>query len=464
MRRYGYDHFLDTARGKAAQHGKRRLREIHVHLHEEPRAKGKRARSDAAVREAVAESMTRHGRRPFLGAVALELHFHTQAKNPPSIELLAKRYLDLLGPQKIKGSGRRWPALFIDDRQVKLLQVVSDHGWGRVAGSPTGLVPEEKPWIWVRARPMRDVVADLALARDLHLDDRDPWDDDEDDPFGGPKFDDQAEEDDLELLRRVRRGEPRTWLTDYVEYRVRDRNQRRLMHVADAELLDILCDRLPVLLPALAEARARYREEMLRKPQPPPLALSLLRDGMLGTGYISLSLARLPSNSESTKVFLQRVEAAVERFREKARWLSPLVRSLRVTMLVTPSAISAAAAARKDWNDRDGGKDLDNIMLLVLPIVHRVMQPPAEPWLQRGPHKEPLSEKQAAALKRLRSLHEYTVTAFQVIELPRRDGDPSEGQLVLVLGDGERWSSTWRQAIDYADKRLDQLREEEDRW
>jgi hypothetical protein len=61
---------------------------------------------------------------------------------------------------------------------------------------------------------------------------------------------------------------------------------------------------------------------------------------------------------------------------------------------------------------------------------------------------EEMVRKREEALRRLRSLHEHSVTSFQVIEIPRQDDDPPEGKLMLVLGDGEQLYSSWRTAIE----------------
>jgi len=56
-------------------------------------------------------------------------------------------------------------------------------------------------------------------------------------------------------------------------------------------------------------------------------------------------------------------------------------------------------------------------------------------------------------LHRFRSLNANSVTAYQVIELPRTPQDPPEGGLRLALG-AESHRSLWDQAADYVDKRI----------
>ena len=55
------------------------------------------------------------------------------------------------------------------------------------------------------------------------------------------------------------------------------------------------------------------------------------------------------------------------------------------------------------------------------------------------------------ALRRLRSLNANSVTAYQVIELPRTPQDPPEGVLRLALG-AVSHQSWWDRATDYVDK------------
>jgi hypothetical protein len=315
-----------------AQHGKRFLREIHVHVDEEPLAKGRRSRADESFRETVAAEMTKYRRRPFRGGVALELDFWTKARNPPTIEALAKRYLDLL--KKPDGPASRRPTVYFDDRQVKLLHVAVHHGWGRDDDKPRDLPSARNPWVWVRAMPLRDAVTGLETAYELNLRRRRNYWHDDAGPFDAPKVTEY--EDDPWDLTAFEDDPVHDWMAEYGRYRRREQAQQPMLGTADAHLLSTLASCAPVL--QYVKPGDRRRPNDVRTPEYwRRLRNHLLQDGIL-TPFIAVPLAGLPTHSEPTREFLRRVEAEIQAFRDRAHWLFPLARQLRVTMLVTPSA------------------------------------------------------------------------------------------------------------------------------
>ncbi|WP_344574973.1 hypothetical protein [Actinoplanes palleronii] len=137
----------------------------------------------------------------------------------------------------------------------------------------------------------------------------------------------------------------------------------------------------------------------------------------------SISLPPLPQTGAERAAFKSRVEVSLTEYHRRwLRWESMLV-PLKVTLVVIPPA---------------QGKDLDNLVLDVLPAVHKAFRPHIEPWLFAPipANSADLEADRARAVKRLKSLNSESVTAFQVIELRRSPGDPAAGMLRLVLGLG----------------------------
>ena len=137
----------------------------------------------------------------------------------------------------------------------------------------------------------------------------------------------------------------------------------------------------------------------------------------------SIALPPLPQTGAERATFTSRVEAALAEYHRRwLRWEFMLV-PLKVTLVVIPPA---------------QGKDLDNLVLEVLPAVHKAFRPHIEPWLFAPipANSSDLEADRAKAMKRLKSLNRESVTAFQVIELRRSPSDPAAGMLRLVLGLG----------------------------
>lgn len=98
----------------------------------EPRRKSRKRGAAVDFQRQTLDAMDGCRRYPFTGPVALDLHFRTTRRNPPSIHHAAKNTLDLLGPA-LPGNERprRRSVLYRDDRQVKFLYVSLDQAWHR---------------------------------------------------------------------------------------------------------------------------------------------------------------------------------------------------------------------------------------------------------------------------------------------------------------------------------------------
>jgi hypothetical protein len=138
----------------------------------------------------------------------------------------------------------------------------------------------------------------------------------------------------------------------------------------------------------------------------------------------SIELPPLPVEPGDYRAFRDGVAAACHDYISRRPGLQPLLVPLRVTLLVVPPA---------------QGKDLDNILLDVLPAVNEHLRPHLEPWLLdagSGPLDEGLVDRlvgwRVKGLRRLRSLVRYSVWSAQVLELHRTPNDPEEGILAMV--------------------------------
>ncbi|MEV0756801.1 hypothetical protein [Streptosporangium sp. NPDC050280] len=455
------------------------LRTLRVTIQGEPEQKGARGRRSAVdFQQQVIDQMAVAGRRAFTGPVALDLFFKTSRKNPPAIHRVAKHVLDLLGPADSAVRPRRSSVLYRDDRQVKFLYVDLDQAWNRdelraldpasanpsdiwappaprssqqlLPPNPTeptsdgeGLRPrivrshEPGGRTMLMARPGRDVIADLILANRLrHI--RDDEDDEYSSPFVAPDLPDDFEDppddptmfgdEDAELWAYIERSSRFWWLTRF---------QEAVLSQIDAALCAGLCmyfDGLSQTTPPgcpepyrsnfdrlLSDSRTMSRRQLLAHP-------------------LTLSLPGLPRNGREGEEFKSALRQRMEEFKAQRPMFNFLTVPVKMTFLVVPP---------------EQGKDLDNIALTAVPIAHEVLRPHIEPHLLAPqPLGDESARRWAEALRRLRSLNANSVTAYQVIELPRSPQDPPEGVLRLALGVASR-RSWWDQTADYVNKRID---------
>ncbi|WP_091041562.1 hypothetical protein [Glycomyces sambucus] len=423
----------------------RLLREVHLADESEPATKKQRAGRHRAIefqRNAVT-AMRSAGRRSMTGAVALDVDFTCSERNPPSIHHLAKHLLDVLGPAINPKDLGRQSVVYRDDRQVKLLHVTLDQAW-----NPSPDTAPKPAGTHVIARPIRDVAEDLRVADEIrsHLD-RWPYEDDtspfhipvedfDEDPMPWPPQDGFPPEEAESLAGLARFDQHWSLL----------RAQEAHLAATNAYLLSYLCA-CPNDIAGTRELPAGGFEAHTEH----AASLSEIYRPLLLTLPFGLPLPGFALASGEWKRYGQLARAALASFLDQWPLFRPLLVPVTVTLLVTPSI---------------RGMDLDNIALTLLPIIHEVLRPHIDPFTvhQLGltpPVSGPEHEEHVQALRRLRSLNEYSVTAYQVIELKRTPRTPAEGTITLLLGDGIRRQSVWGAASDYLRHNLTALLEHE---
>jgi hypothetical protein len=371
------------------------------------------------------------------GPVALDLWFTAARKNPPAIHKIAKWALDVLGENRGNADGGRWPALYRDDRQVKLLHVHLDQAWHPTMERQTVRLDGST---FIEARPIRDVINDLVIAERLStVDDINPWELDLDKrrDLWADVFDDADDDrwDDLDDERWDGDTDVDHFIRDWQSYQRRQRLQLSLLATADRLVASSLCTH-PEWIAGASQ----------RTPYPTALLDAALRHRLadheadawkfLTSLPIIPILPQLPDAVGGRQQFLADVRRSLDEYLRRWPVLTPLLVPLKITILVVPPS---------------QGKDLDNIALDVLPIAHDVFRPHIEPW-----HDVPSlvgdSPHQAESRQRLRSLNATSVTSYQVIELQRPLAGPEAGMLRLALGRGDDDTSAWHKTTLFIDE------------
>lgn len=431
------DGYWESLAGFRHQHRWREARHVLAWIRHEPERKGPRgARSAGAFRRAVRTDSADGGRKLWPQArLALSLDFTTTRKQPPNIERLAKHYLDLLGDHQGDDDG---PLLYRDDRQVKMLYVSCHHRWDPDA-------PSEPGSIHLDCCSRADAIGALEAAYELEVfhdgstREEDDWVQDERDPsrqFEGAR---QLEESGDAHLKRMAADIRFDALRAYQESFLQssDRWLSRLFRSRGRELVTGKPATWEQRIGRRSDSETRLRPQMQWTP-------TSLQDEL--RGFFQVPLPGLPAQPGDRAKFKRNLDEACHRFLQAHLSLSPLVVPLRVTILVVPPH----------------GKDLDNLALEVVPLINRHFRPHQEPWLLDGPdvglpaglrNRDRERERQLA---RLRSVGEYSVWAYQVIELHRRPDHPAEGWASVVLGHGENRHSVWGEAEDYVTRQLQQ--------
>ena len=405
---------IDKARGRATM-------ALHLDLPLEPKSK-KSARP--AHREAV-QTHVREGAGPWMKAnggkyahwprpradLALDVHIFSGEKNSPRIDTACKWLLDELGGPD---AGE---VVYRDDRQVKWLfasksvQTDSDAEAATAAGivffgvdhapAPSA---QFDPHIYVTAQTRANRVADMKLAIDL-----DPtWKASESDanPFLKREIEIDFDEDYLAGL------DPSGNDFDRAE---RARILHQLQYQRQASLLQGLDQLVPNLLRNFASDPLSIYGWVLPSMRQSPYAFEL------GT---------IPEASGDTEAFKLNVRKQMKQRTQQYTGLFPLLLSVGITLL---------------YFETGQGKDLDNLVRIVLPILLDELQPPSDeqPYLWPDPEiDETVSH---------RSRTSSDIQFIEAIALDKLPPDVQPGTAYLLLSSGWRNSSWWEDASRYVD-------------
>ena len=379
---------------------------------------------EAAFQQVIFDYLQRFRRPPFRADLVAELTFSSNQPNPPQLHTLAKNYLDLLGRSRHAAATGRKHLAFHDDRQIKVLSV-SYH----LSPAP------DVPAIRVELGRLSDLRQDLALIeriwrRDFERDEgewrgrrsayelspysRDPR----------ARADDELEEA-FDSYRDVMSDVWERRLKPDVLTAMREAHQQVLQErflvwnelVVRRSVLDLLAVAPRGALAPLHEAVGTAgRQLLLSEPT-------------------SLDLSHAPAVSGDTDRFVRAVSASLDAFSKRRPWLFPLRVPLSAILLVVPPP---------------NGIDLDNLARKIVPLVHDRWQPPRTHLVRVDVARIPdrrlkrLIADQLASEKRF---PQTSLTRYEVIELPRRRGDPPAGFVRVALGSGSH-ASTLRGAVD----------------
>jgi hypothetical protein len=402
------DNFWDSRVARGIRWRQRWLRTRRLQIVGEPEQKarrGSRYRVAEAQRDLTGQLRDR-GQGPLTGPVALDVAFYTNWRQAPGVEKLAKHLLDVLGTVTPGGAERgRRSVLYTDDRQVKLLYVHL-----RAPGTTT--IPAIAEHTALTARPMRDVVADLALVHSTQDESMTTRSTDEDSPLYMPPIPETGPEPvvDLHHATMEEAGQRKT-VNDILAAHDHEQLQEALLRRADA-LLAAAFSGAPTSIAGAREPSRRHADNPRFASAYAMLdEVALNYRQMLMSRLIATPMPGLPRASGEGQAFRNAVRQALEELLVQQPVFAPMCVPLKIILLVVPPL--------------NQGKDLDNLALTVLPAAQNVLRPPA-------------------------------ITSYEVIEMKRTPADLPTRYLRLALGSGSQRGSTWQRLTDYVAKHRQQ--------
>jgi len=413
--------YLETGDGQRNERRKRRTkRQLFIVPNHEPKSKTSIADADKIQfqREILAQ-MKQSGRIAYRSPVVLEIDFFSHQKDPPAVHTLAKNYMDLL-QEPVDDSGiERSRLLLADDRQIDVL-IVNYH-----------LRQLEDPEIRLQVDTVTNFAQDIALLERIrHHDFRDD-----------PSYDvDSVWDEDSEGRRHDRLSDAMRELREWECHRADLEAQlgpagfegMHRMNLMRAQGLHLdtfepkVQDLLFLLGPLVSGGSGMEKLQ------------AQMRD-MIVTPPLMLDLTHAPVKGVGKDVFKTNVANALAAFKAEHSLLFPLLHTAGVTILCVPPKIQAVEG-------KEQYVDLDNLARYVIPAVHEVLEPPADTVHTldvAAIADERLRKRCEDRLERMKRTPKYSVTQYQIIRLPRLEGDPDNGLVRLALCNGGPYESLW---------------------
>jgi hypothetical protein len=406
-----YSRFLESAYGQALQYRKRRDRQFEIWWNGSLQTKGTRdSVSNLSFQKCVRKMMEDMGRKgPYKGPLFLELQFHPPEKNAPSIQNLAKHYLDLL-MSPIQGlSLNRKKLLLQDDSQIRFLSC-----------NYAPMIFEEG--IRLRVHRLSDFFADLRLYRDLRSGDF------------GDRVKDKEDEDDL-----FEEDQIDSWL-DFQRDRTDWKERLGEEAFASYELM-----------------MQRFAQEQALKQRKIPLrALGglfgtkhnafghhpTMKDILLANASLSrfayfhdltaVDLGARPLITGDSDRFKARVREGLAAYKKRIPLFSPLLVTVGVTIIYVPPVKAPKV-------------DLDNLARkAIIPAVHEILEPPSFSiaGLRRLKVKHLDGDDIDEFIQRLKKMPPVQVAGYDILCAERLPDDPPNGSVKLLLHAGDAMRST----------------------
>lgn len=432
--------FWDGWHGRQIRWRRRWLRTRLLQINGEPDQKGRRGLEGrtVAAQHGLIDQLEERRWRALAGPVALDVDFYTCATQPPALHRLAKHLLDLLGPARPGVVKRRRHVLYRDDRQVKLLYV---HLWQGSADS------RKSAHTAISVRPLRDVVEDMHLMYEIRSEGYSfrPFFDEDESPFHSPDVPDVdlTPTFDLRMATSVEQANEWQDLNEWLIDHDRARLQEALLLATEASLARIICASPNWMEGAGRESAIGIELASLKSIYDAREKLHSEYRRMLLSEPVAYPLPGLPSASGEGKEFRASVLVQLEELLRRRPVFNPLLVPLKVIFLVVPPI---------------QGKDLDNIALTLLPVVHEVLQPRLEHWFEWRKRRPRTGGAEVdVSSNGSRSSVKHSVAAYEVIEIKRTIDDPPGGYLRLALGSGDQRGSTWGRIADFVDRYMNDL-------
>jgi hypothetical protein len=403
--------YLESIDGQLSQRFKRRIRTLYFEINQEPKSKNSITRQEKILfRNKILEELKVKKRKAYRGEVILQLDFFTTQNNPPAVHTLTKNYLDLLHKSMpdVDDISR---LLFYDDSQIKIL----------IANYHLNLYGHNQSGIRIKSTSLGNFINDIKLADRIIRNDFS----DSDRRIHSEFEDKYYEQNSLhryedyhselrELERTDHKNDPNYYhLQKHFLIRNIQEGYLKQNQIKINDLISIIESRYTTNIDSVTGSLGQLNE---------------LMEKMIFLSSDFLEFGEVPTREGETVIFKKKIRTLLEEFRLRYKRLFPLLHPINVTLVfIPPNNVSI---------------DIDNLAMKIAPIVTEAFQPPSSlnfKYLDKYLDSRLYRETQI-----FQRFPEYSISGYQIIQIPRKSADPPNGKIKIVLTDGlNNFNNVW---------------------
>lgn len=356
--------------------------------------------------------LKKSNRRAYRSRIVAEIDLNPTSQTPPHIHIATRELINLFGKPLRKSGIKRKGLIYKNDKQIAYLSVRYNTG-------------ASKKEIHAIFAPQRDFFQDLKLSYNIVTGDYDEFLNTYDleqkiDEIEG-NIEGHDFSDAMEKLHELERDKD-----VYIKMLSRKAYKAMLlMNKIDAQTALLNISKLTVrnLHSVLNTSEIFEERSSLR-------SISEIVADWVTNSPIKMQLPEIPTGKNQKNIYKQKIRNSLKKFKAHFDILYPLY------IPVVLEAIYKPPLASKGFY-----KDLDNIMGWVIPIFHDVFKPPPSHLSMIDPDNVENGDLKKK-IKNLPKSVKYSVSGFEIIEIPRHQNDKSRGYVVIGISPGSFASSS----------------------
>lgn len=403
--------YLLSAKGAYSRYLFRKYkRTIHLEIEGEPLTK-KSMRSNIKIdfQNIIIGQLRQQHRRGFTlkTPLCIDMDVFTNDKNPPHIHAIPKNYLDLLS-KPLDDKSKRSKIVFTDDMQVKYLNIRYHIG------------SDFKPSIWIVIYPFNDFVIDIRLAHAIANGDIE-----DEDQHSRPRCDDIEEKYNDKFIESIE--DYNSLIKNKDIYDGVNFEMMKQIYLQSVQENFFVTQTITVKgLYWVFGNGISYKDFISGHRYNNPNMDSVhdyLKDMIVNSPF-NIKLPSVPTKDGETEIFKNAIETIMENYSSKNRFLNPLLVPVCIKVFYKPPVTT-----------NNFHKDLDNIMRIIVPIFHDVFKPPVSHLqvLKTDGLSQEAKERHEAALSKIPKSIQHQISGYEIVEVPRVNGDLSDGFVTIVL-------------------------------